>query len=87
MCWFFNFIAKNRDASLDEIAHDVKETFGEDASLIRLRDAARDFAFLRRAALNLFRADESESISLPGIIKTAAYSPDHSDSALQLRST
>ena len=23
--WFFNFIAKNRDASIDEIAHDVKE--------------------------------------------------------------
>ena len=31
-------------------------TFGEDASLIRLRNAAQNFSFLRRLALNLFRA-------------------------------
>lgn len=32
-------------------------TFGEDASPIRRRHAAHNFAFLRRATLNLFRAD------------------------------
>ncbi|MEY3201655.1 MAG: hypothetical protein RIR70_1205, partial [Pseudomonadota bacterium] len=39
--------------------------FGEDNSLIRLRNAALNFSFLRRVALNLFRHDKSRSISLP----------------------
>lgn len=60
-------------------------TFGEDASLIRLRNAARNFSFLRRLALNLFRADKSRSISLPRKLKTAAYNPDYLVTALQLR--
>jgi len=60
-------------------------TFGEDASPIRLRNAAQNFSFFRRLALNLFRADKSRSISLPRKIKTAAYNPDHLASALQLR--
>ena len=60
-------------------------TFGEDASLIRLRNAAQNFSFLRRVALNLFRADKSRSISLPRKIKTAAYNPDYLANALQLQ--
>ena len=39
-------------------------TFGEDASLIRLRNAAQNFSFLRRLALNLFRADKSRACCL-----------------------
>lgn len=60
-------------------------TFGEDASLIRLRNAAQNFSFLRRLALNLFRADKSRSISLPRKLKTAAYNPAHLATALHLR--
>ena len=60
-------------------------TFGEDASQIRLRNAAQNFSFLRRTALNLFRADKSRSMSLPRKIKTAAYNPDYLATALQLR--
>ena len=60
-------------------------TFGEDASLIRLRNAAQNFSFLRRLALNLFRADKSRSISLPRKLKTAAYNPAYLATALQLR--
>jgi predicted transposase YbfD/YdcC len=60
-------------------------TFGEDASLIRLRNAALNFSFLRRLALNLFRADKTRSISLPRKLKTAAYNPDYLVTALQLR--
>lgn len=52
-------------------------TFGEDASAIRLRNAAHNFAFLRRISLNLFRADTSRSISLPKKRKTAAWNPDY----------
>jgi hypothetical protein len=40
-------------------------TFGEDASPIRLRNAALNFSFLRRLAINLFRTDTSRAISLP----------------------
>lgn len=60
-------------------------TFGEDASPIRLRNAAQNFSFLRRLALNLFRADKSRSISLPRKIKTAAYNPDYLAQALNLQ--
>jgi len=60
-------------------------TFGEDASSIRLRNAAQNFSFLRRTALNLFRADKSRSISLPRKLKTAAYNPAHLVTALHLR--
>ena len=48
-------------------------TFGEDNSLIRLRNAALNFSFLRRVALNLFRHDKSRSISLPKKRKAAAW--------------
>lgn len=60
-------------------------TFGEDASPIRLRNAAQNFSFLRRLALNLFRAEKSRSISLPRKIKTAAYNPDYLANALNLQ--
>lgn len=50
-------------------------TFGEDASLIRLRNAAQNFSFLRRVALNLFRADNPRSISLQKSSRPAAYNP------------
>ena len=60
-------------------------TFGDDASLIRLRNAAQNFSFLRRLGLNLFRADKSRAISLPRKLKTAAYNPTHLATALHLR--
>lgn len=60
-------------------------SFGEDASAIRLRNAALNFSFLRRLAMNLFRADKSRSISLPRKLKTAAYNPEYLASALSLR--
>lgn len=56
-----------------------------DASLVRPRSAAQNFSFLRRLALNLFRADTSRSISLPGKLKTAAYNPGYLAAALRLR--
>jgi hypothetical protein len=59
-------------------------TFGEDASLISLCNAAKNFAFLRRLALNLFRADKSSSISLPRKLKTAACNPDYLATALKM---
>jgi len=52
-------------------------TFGEDASAIRLRNAAHNFSFLRRLALNLFRADTSRKLSLPKKRKTAAWNPGY----------
>jgi predicted transposase YbfD/YdcC len=52
-------------------------TFGEDASTVRLRNAAHNFSFLRRLALNLFRADTSRNISLPRKRKTAAWNTDY----------
>lgn len=52
-------------------------TFGEDDSLIRLRNAALNFAFLRRVALNLFRHDQSRSISLPKKRKAAAWDREY----------
>ena len=45
----------------------------------------RNFSFLRRLALNLFRADKSRSISLPRKLKIAAYNPAYLASALKLR--
>ena len=48
-------------------------TFGEDASPIRLRNAALNFSFLRRVALNLFRHDKSRAISLPKKRKADAW--------------
>lgn len=60
-------------------------TFGEDASAIRLRNAAHNFSFLRRLALNLFRADTSRNISLPRKRKTAAWNPHYLAHVLGLR--
>lgn len=60
-------------------------TFGEDASSIRLRNAAQNFSLLRRIALNLFRADTSCSLSLPKKRKAAAWNPDYLASVLKLR--
>jgi predicted transposase YbfD/YdcC len=60
-------------------------TFGEDASSIRLRNAALNFSFLRRLAINLFRADKSRSASLPKKRKAAAWSPDYLATVLHLR--
>ena len=60
-------------------------TFGEDASSIRLRNAALNFSFLRRASLNLFRGDASRSTSLPRKRKAAAWNPDYLATVLQLR--
>jgi predicted transposase YbfD/YdcC len=60
-------------------------TFGEDASPIRLRNAALNFSFLRRVSLNLFRSDKSRSTSLPRKRKAAAWNPDYLAAVLQLR--
>ena len=46
--------------------------FREDASAIRLRNAAANFALLRRFALNLFRLDKSRVKSLPKKREAAA---------------
>lgn len=59
-------------------------TFGEDASLIRLRNAAQNLSFLCRLALSLFRADKPRSISLLRKLKTVAYNPAHVVTALHL---
>lgn len=59
-------------------------TFGEDASAIRLRNAAHNFSFLRRLALNLFRSDTSRNMSLPRKRKTAAWNPDYLSHVLGL---
>ena len=60
---------------------------GRRGDLIKLLwwDAAQNFSFLRRLAMNVFRSDKSRSISLPRKIKTAAYNPDYFAAALQLR--
>ena len=47
--------------------------FGEDASRVRERNAARNLAVLRRIALNLARADASLKASLKGSRKYAAW--------------
>jgi predicted transposase YbfD/YdcC len=60
-------------------------TFGEDASPIRLRNAALNFSFLRRLALNLFRADQSRASSLPKKRKAAAWNPDYLATVLHLK--
>lgn len=60
-------------------------TFGEDASPIRLRNAALNFSFLRRLSINLFRADKSRSTSLPKKRKAAAWNPDYLATVLKLR--
>jgi predicted transposase YbfD/YdcC len=60
-------------------------TFGEDASSIRLRNAALNFSFLRRVSLNLFRADKSRATSLPRKRKAAAWNPDYLATVLRLQ--
>ena len=52
-------------------------TFREDASQIRLRNAAQNFSFLRRAAINLLRADSSRKDSLPKKRKAAAWNHEY----------
>ena len=48
-------------------------SFLEHASAIWLRNAAANFALLRRFALNLFRLDKSNAKSLPKKRKAAAW--------------
>jgi predicted transposase YbfD/YdcC len=59
--------------------------FGEDAGQIRLRNAALNFSFLRRLAINLFRADSSRALSLPRKRKAAAWNPDYLAQVLKLQ--
>ena len=47
--------------------------FGEDASRVRERNAARNLAVLRRIAVNLARADGSLRASLKGKRKYAGW--------------
>jgi len=60
-------------------------TFNEDASPIRLRNAALNFSYLRRLAINLFRADMSRKLSLPKKRKLAAWEPDYLAQVLNLQ--
>jgi len=59
--------------------------FREDASAIRLRNAAANFALLRRFALNLFRLDKSSTKSLPKKRKAAAWNVNYVVELLNLR--
>lgn len=59
--------------------------FREDASAIRLRNAAANFALLRRFALNLFRLDKSSTKSLPKKRKAAAWNPRYLGELLNLQ--
>lgn len=59
--------------------------FREDASAIRLRNAAANFALLRRFALNLFRLDKSNSKSLPKKRKAAAWNSQYVVELLKLQ--
>jgi predicted transposase YbfD/YdcC len=60
-------------------------TFREDASQIGLRNAAQNFSFLRRAAINLFRADSSRKGSLPKKRKVAAWNHEYLAQVLGLK--
>lgn len=61
-------------------------TFGEDASTIRLRNAALNLSFLRRVAINIFRTNPHDRLtSLPRKRKTAAWNPEYLADLLQLR--
>jgi len=59
--------------------------FREDASAIRLRNAAAISALLRRFALNLFRLDKSSTKSLPKKRKAAAWNVNYVVELLNLR--
>lgn len=59
--------------------------FREDASAIWLRNAAANFALLRRFALNLFRLDKRSTKSLPKKRKAAAWNPNHVVELLKLQ--
>jgi predicted transposase YbfD/YdcC len=59
--------------------------FREDASAIRLRNAAANFALLRRFALNLFRLDKSSTKSLPKKRKAAAWNSQYVVDLLKLQ--
>ncbi|MEK7152844.1 MAG: ISAs1 family transposase [Patescibacteria group bacterium] len=60
-------------------------TFREDASQISLRNAAKNFSFLRRSAINLFRADSSRKCSLPKKRKAAAWNHEYLAQVLGLK--
>ena len=59
--------------------------FREDASAIRLRHAAANFALLRRFALNLFRLDKRSKKSLPKKRKAAAWNSAYVAELLNLQ--
>lgn len=58
--------------------------FGDDASAIRLRNAALNLSSRHRLALKLFLEDKFRSSSLPRR-KAAAWNPDHLATDLPLR--
>ena len=57
----------------------------EDASAIRLRNAAANFALLRRFALNLFVLDKRSNKSPPKKRRAAAWNSRHVVDLLNLR--
>lgn len=60
-------------------------TFREDASAIRLRNAAQNFSLLRRIALNLFKAETASKRSMPKKRKAAAWNHEYLIELLGLR--
>jgi predicted transposase YbfD/YdcC len=67
-------VAIRRHWAIENGLHWVLDVgFGEDASRVRERNAARNLALLRRIALNLARADGSLKASLKGKRKSAAW--------------
>jgi predicted transposase YbfD/YdcC len=67
-------VAIRRHWAIENGLHWVLDVgFGEDASRVRERNAARNLALLRRIALNLARADGSLKAGLKGKRKSAAW--------------
>ena len=70
--------AIRRHWSIENALHWVLDvTFREDDSRVRDRTAARNFALLRRIALNLVAGDRSSQTSLRGRRKKAAWNDDY----------
>lgn len=83
---FITAAAKKRgDAGADGGICEVTDPLRFRLTPIRLRNAALNFSFLRRLAINLFRADKSRAASLPKKRKAAAWNPDYLATVLKLR--
>ena len=59
--------------------------FREDASAVHLRQTATNLGIVRKLALNIFRLDTSNKLSLPRKRKNAAWKPDYPFDLLKLQ--